>query len=210
MRQSSSRLDTCLSVRLLQYSSRSPLRLLVQAKTGTLKTENERLKARLADEKWKNGELQSKLEAAKSKYCRTLLILQVYLDADILTISSEELAAARNGWVHEDEIYRRLEDLWQQHQEGLDDVPRVHQEEISKINADREDAIKDFNALTQSSAYAEKKLREEVATANSRMEQLQLAVKDATRKIIGKFTSFECLVFIHSFPFLTARQPLLK
>ena len=182
----------------------------MQAKTGALQTENERLKTRLADEKWKNGELQSKLEAAKSKYCLTLFILQTYLNANILTTSSEELAAARNGWVHEDEIYRRLEDLRQQHQEGLDDVRRVHQEEISKINADREDAIRAFNALTQSSADAEKVLKEEVAAANARTEQLQVAVKDATRKIIGKLTSFECLFFIHSFPFQTARQPLLK
>ena len=183
----------------------------MQAKTGALQSENERLKARLAEEKWKTGELQSKLEAAKSKHCLALCILQAYPCANIFTISSEELAVALNGWVHEDEIYRRLEDLRQQHQEGLDDVRRVHQEEISKINADREDAIKAFNALAQSSADAEKKLRGEVAAAESRLESLQLAVKDATRKIIGKFaTSSECLVSVHSFLFLTSRQLLLK
>ena len=120
------------------------------------------------------------------------------------------MAVARNGWVHEDEVYRRLEEIRQQHQEGLDDVRRVHKEEIANISADREDAIRAFNALTQSSADVEKKLKEEVAAANTRMEQLQLAVKDATCKIIGKFTSFECLSFVHSFPFQTARQPLLK
>ena len=85
----------------------------MQAKTGALQTENERLKARLAEEKWKTGELQAKIEAAKSKYCLTLFILQAYLSANIFTTSSEELAAARNGWVHEDEIYRRLKDLRQ-------------------------------------------------------------------------------------------------
>ena len=120
----------------------------MQAKTGALQTENERLKARLAEEKWKTGELQSKLEAVNSNCRLVLFSLQVYLWANIFTTSSEELAAARNGWVHEDEIYRRLEDLHQQHQEGLDDVRRVHKEEISKISADREDAIKAFNALT--------------------------------------------------------------
>ena len=172
----------------------------MQAKTGALQTEDERLKARLAEEKWKTGELQSKLEAAKSKYCLTLFILQAYLSANIFTTSSEELAVARNGWVHEDEIYRRLEDLRQQHQEGLDDVRRVHQEEITKINADREDAIKAFNALTQSSADAEKKLRDEIAAAKSRTEQLRVAVKDATRKIIGVFHNSH-LISAHSFPF---------
>ena len=157
----------------------------------------------MANESLKTGMLQSKLEAAHSKYYRILLVPQAHLNADLLRISSEELAAARKGWVHEDVIYRRLEELRQQHQEGLDDVQRVHQEEISRINADREDAVKAFDALTQSSADVEKKLKGEVAAAEGRLESLQLAVKEATRKIIGKFmTRREYFASIHSCLFL--------
>ena len=116
-----------------------------------------------------------------------LVILQVFLCTNFSATSPEETAAARDGWVHSDAVYRQLEEIRQQHQEGLDSVRQVHKEEIAKINADRQDAIRAFDALTQSSADLEKKLREEIASANTRMEQLQLAVKDATSSIIGKF-----------------------
>ena len=128
-----------------------------------------------------------------------LFVLQIFLCANFSTTSGEETTAAREGWVHSDEVYRRLEEIRQQHQEGLDSVRQVHNEEIAKINADRQDAIRAFAALTRSSADLEKSLREEIASANTRTEQLQLAVKDATSRIIGKFTSFECLfLFIPS------------
>ena len=120
-------------------------------------------------------------------------MLPVYICANFSTNSPEETAAVRDGWVHSDSVYQQLEDIRQQHQEGLDSLRRVHNEEIAKINADRQDAIKAFDALTRSSADLEEQLRVEISNANTRTERLQLSVKDATARIIGKFLNFEGL-----------------
>ena len=95
--------------------------------------------------------------------------------------------------MHGDSVRQQLEDIHKQHADGLDVLRRVHKEELAKINADRQDAIKPFDALTKSSTDLEKQLRVEIANANTRTERLQLSVKDATAKIIGKFLNFECL-----------------
>ena len=89
--------------------------------------------------------------------------------------------------MHGDSVRQQLEDIRKQHADGLDVIRQVHKEELSKVNADRQDAIKAFDALSKSSMELEKQLCVELANANTRIERLQLSVKDATAKIIGMF-----------------------
>ena len=78
-----------------------------------------------------------------------------------------------------------------------------------KVDADRQDAVKAFDALQKSSTEVEKQLRIEIANANTRTERLQLAIKDATAKLIGMFLMSSSLS-LRFFPFLTVLQALLK
>ena len=123
--------------------------------------------------------------------------------------SSEETASAREGWVHGDNVCQQLVDIRKKHADGLDIIRQSHKEELSKVDADRQDAVKAFDALQKSSTELEKQLRIELANANTRTERLQLAVKDATAKLIGVFLISSSLS-LHFFPFLTVLQALLK
>ena len=86
--------------------------------------------------------------------------------------------------MHGDTVHQQLEDIRKKHADGLDIIQQSHKEELSKVDADRQDAVKAFDALQKSSTELEKQLRIEIANANTRTERLQLAVKDATAKII--------------------------
>ena len=98
----------------------------------------------------------------------------------------EEAASARDGWVHGDSVRQQLEDIRKKHADGLNIIRQSHKEEISKVNADRQDAVKAFDVLQKSSIETEKQLHIDIANANTRTERLQLAVKDATAKQIGR------------------------
>ena len=87
--------------------------------------------------------------------------------------------------MHGDTVRQQLEDIRKKHADGLDIIRQSHKEELLKVDADRQDAAKAFDALQKSSTELEKQLRVEIANANTRTERLQLAVKDATTKLIG-------------------------
>ena len=89
--------------------------------------------------------------------------------------------------MHGDTVRQQLEDIRKKHADGLDIIRQSHKEELSKVDADRQDAVKAFDALQKSSTELEKQLCIELANANTRTERLQLAVKDATAKLIGMF-----------------------
>ena len=112
---------------------------------------------------------------------------------------AEEVVGARDGWVQGDLVRQQLEEIRKKHADGLDIIRREHKDELAKVDADRQDAVKAFDALQKSFIDREKQLQVDVANANTRTERLQLPAKEATTKLIGKFSclrlSCECSLF---------------
>ena len=75
----------------------------------------------------------------------------------------------------------------------MDVVRKNHAAELDRIKKERDESVSAFDALSKTSTNTEKQLRIDVANANTRTERLQLSVKDATARIIGKFLNLECL-----------------
>ena len=105
---------------------------------------------------------------------------------------AEEVVSARDGWLQGDLVRQQLEEIHKKHADGLDIIRQEHKNELAKVDADRQDAVKALDELQKSSIDREKQLQIDVANANTRTERLQLAVNEATTKLIGKFFALGC------------------
>ena len=81
----------------------------------------------------------------------------------------------------------------------MDVVRKNHAAELDKIKKERDESVSAFDALNKTSTNTEKKLRIELANANSRTERIEKAVKEATIKIIGEYL-MSCLSSLSFLP----------
>ena len=107
------------------------------------------------------------------------------------------MASARDSWVHGDTVRDQLEKIRKEHADGLDVVRNNHAVELAKITKERDESVSAFDALNKASTDTKKQLRIDVANANTRTEQLEKAIKEATIKIIGEhpFLRYSSLYF---------------